>query len=73
MGMLEMANSLGGEQPSQSTKVVGVKCRRLVEVVGNHEELGKNGRVCWHNIMEGERPFASILSGNSNRPTRPGQ
>jgi hypothetical protein len=68
-----MASGLGGERPFPSAKVVDVKCCRLVEVLGNHERLGKNGRLRWHNIMEGKRPFASKLSGNSHRPTRPSQ
>jgi hypothetical protein len=44
-----MASGLGGERPFSSAKVVAVKRRKLVEVVGNHERLGKNGRLCWHN------------------------
>ncbi|MBK8986852.1 MAG: hypothetical protein IPM39_12390 [Chloroflexi bacterium] len=46
---------------------------RLVEVVGNHEMLGKNGRRQWHKNMEVKRPFASKLSGSSHRPTRSNQ
>jgi hypothetical protein len=68
-----MASGLGSERPSQSAKVVDVKRCRLVEVVGNYEMLGKNDRLFWHNTMEGERPFASKLSANNNRPTRPSQ
>jgi len=43
---LEMASDLGRERPSPSAKVVDGKRRRLVEVLGNHERLGKNGRRC---------------------------
>jgi hypothetical protein len=68
-----MARGLGGERPSQSAKVVDVKRRRLVEVLGNHERLGKNGRLRWHNSMEGKRPFASKFLGNIHRPIRPSQ
>ncbi|MFO7679396.1 MAG: hypothetical protein R6X34_05045 [Chloroflexota bacterium] len=32
--------------------------RRLVEVVGNHEMLGKNGRLRWHNNMKGNGRLA---------------
>ena len=52
-----MARGLGGERPFPSAKVVDGKRRRLVEFVGNHERLGKNGRLFWHNIMEGKRPW----------------
>ena len=65
-----MASGLGGERPFPSAKVVDVKCRRQVEVVGNHERLGKKSCLCWHNIMEGKRPFSSKLSANIHRPTR---
>ena len=65
-----MASGLGGERPFPSAKVVDVKRRRLAEVFGNHEMVGKNGRLCWHSVMEGERPFASKLSGNIHRPTQ---
>jgi hypothetical protein len=68
-----MASGLGGERPSCSTKVVDGKRRRLVEVVGNHERLGKNGRRHWHKDMEGKRPFASKPSANIHHPTRPSQ
>lgn len=68
-----MASGLGGERPFRSTKVEYTKRRRLVEVVGNHERLGKNGRRRWYKDVEGERPFASELFGNSRRPTRPSQ
>ena len=44
-----MASGLGGERPFQSAKVVDGERRRLVEVLGNHERLGKNGRLFWHN------------------------
>ena len=71
--LLEIAGGLGWKRPSPSAKVVDVKCRRLVECVGNHKRLGKNGRRFWHNSMEGKRPFASKLPGNSHRPTRPSQ
>ena len=63
----------GGERPSQSAKVVDVKLCRQVEVVGNHEGLGKNGRLFWHKNVEGKRPFAHKHSGNIHRPTRPSQ
>ena len=68
-----MASGLGGERPFCSAKVVNVKRCRLVEVVGNHKRLGKNGRFRWHNNVEGKRPFASNLSGNSHRPIRSSQ
>jgi hypothetical protein len=68
-----MASGLGGERPFRSAKVVDGERRRLVEVVGNHETLGKNGRWRWHNTMEGKRPFASKHSGNIQRPTQPSQ
>jgi hypothetical protein len=45
----EMASGLGGERPFQVAKVVDGKRRRLVEVVGNHERLGKKSCLCWHN------------------------
>jgi hypothetical protein len=61
-----MASGLGGERldvssptrPFCSAKVVDVKHCRLVEFVGNHERLGKNGRRCRDKDMEGERPFS---------------
>lgn len=68
-----MAGDLGSERTSRSAKVVGVKRCRLVEFVGNHEMLGKNNRLRWHNIMEGERPFSVKIIGNNYRPTRPSQ
>ena len=68
-----MASGLGGERPSRSAKVVDGERRRPVEVVGNHERLGKNGRWRWHKDVEGERPFACKLPGNSHRPTRQSQ
>ncbi len=68
-----MARGLGGERPFPSAKVVDGKRRRLVEFVGNHERLGKNGRLFWHNIMEGKRPFSSKLSAKSHHPTQPSQ
>ena len=73
LSFLEMASGLGGERPSPSAKVVDVKLCRLVEVLGNHERLGKNSRRRWHKDVEGERPFASKLLGNINRPFRPSQ
>lgn len=68
-----MAGGLEWKRPSQSARVLDKKRCRMVEVLGNHEMLGKNGCLFWHNIMEGERPFASKLSGNIHRPTRPSQ
>jgi hypothetical protein len=68
-----VAKGLKEKRPSQSAKVVDMKRCRLVEFMGNHKGLGKNGRWRWYNDVEGERPFASKLSGNSNRPTRPSQ
>ena len=62
-----MASGLGGERPFHSAKVVDVKLCRLVEVLVNHERLGKNGRLRRDNNMEGERPFAGKLSANSKR------
>ena len=44
----EMASGLDGERPSPSAKVVDGKRRRLVEVLGNHERLGKKSWLCWH-------------------------
>ena len=72
-GVVGNGRRLGGERPSRSAKVVDVKCWRMVEVLGNHKRLGKNGRRRWHNTMEGERPFASKLSVNSHHPIRPSQ
>lgn len=43
-----MASGLGSERPSRSAKIVDVKCRRLVEVLRNHEKLGKKSWFCWH-------------------------
>ena len=43
-----MASGLDGERPSPSAKVVDGKRRRLVEVLGNHERLGKKSWFCWH-------------------------
>ncbi len=43
-----MASDLGGERPFCSAKVVDGERRRLVEVVGNHERLGKKSCLCWH-------------------------
>jgi hypothetical protein len=40
-----MASGLSGERPFRSAKVVDGERRRLVEIVGNHEMLGKNGRL----------------------------
>lgn len=60
-----MASGLGSERPSPSAKVVDVKLCRLAEVLGNHKRLGKNGRLFWHNIMEGKRPFVVKIPGNS--------
>ena len=71
--LLEIASGLGWKRPFPSAKVVDVKRWRLVEVLGNHERLGKNGRLLWHNTMEGERPFASKLFSNSHRLFRPSQ
>ena len=73
LSFLEMASGLGGERPFPSAKVVDVKRCPLVEVVGNLERLGKNGRLRWHNTMEGERPFASKLPGNNQRHFQPSQ
>ncbi len=68
-----MAGGLGGKQPFCSAKVVDVKRCRQVEVLENHETLGKNGHLCWHKDMEGKRPFASKLSVNSKRHFQPSQ
>ena len=68
-----MARGLGGERPSPSAKVVDVKRWRLVEVLGNHERLGKNGHLFWHNTMEGKRPFAVKIPGNNQRHFQPSQ
>ncbi len=68
-----MASGLGGERPSCSTGIANSKRRRVVEVVGKHERLGKNGRRRWYRDMEGKRPFVSQLPGNINRPNRPSQ
>jgi hypothetical protein len=73
LALLRMASGLGGERPSRSTKVEDVKRRRLVEVVGNLESLGKNGRLRWHKDMERKRPFASKFFSNSHRLFRPSQ
>ena len=73
LSFLEMASGLGGEWPFCSTKVVDGERHRLVEVLGNYERLGGNGRLFWHNIMEGKRPFSSKLLANSYRPFRPSQ
>ena len=43
-----MASGLGRERPSRTAKVVDVKCCRLVEVLRNHERLGKKSWLCWH-------------------------
>ena len=45
LSFLEMASGLGGERPFPSAKVVDMKRRRLAEVFGNHEMVGKNGRL----------------------------
>jgi hypothetical protein len=50
-----------------------MKRYRLVEVVGNHKRLGKNGRRRGDKDMEGQRPFASKFSANSKLPTQPSQ
>jgi len=50
-----------------------VKRWRLVEVVGNHEKLGKNGRRRWHEDVEGKRPFVVKIPGNSQRHFQPSQ
>jgi hypothetical protein len=68
-----MASDLDGERPFHSAKVVDMIRRRLVEVLVKCERLGKNGRLRWHNNVEGERPFASNLRGNIHRPTRSSQ
>ena len=68
-----MASGFGWKRPFPSAKVVDVKRCPLVEVVGNLERLGKNGRLRWHNTMEGERPFASKLPGNNQRHFQPSQ
>ncbi len=68
-----MASDLGRERPSCSAKVVNAKRDRLVKVVGNHERLGKKSWLCWHNSMEGKRPFSSKLSANSQRHFQPSQ
>ena len=47
--LLEIASSLGSERPFRSAKVVDGERRWLVEVLGNHERLGKNGCWRWHN------------------------
>ncbi len=73
VGLLGVAGGLGWERPFPSAKVVDVKRCWLIEVLVKCERLGKNGRLRWHNIMERERPFASKLSGNIHRPTRPSQ
>jgi hypothetical protein len=73
LSFLEMAGGLGGQRPFPSAKAVDVKRCRLVDFLGNHEALGKNGRLFWHNIMEGERPFASNPPNNSHRPIQPSQ
>ena len=64
-----MASGLGGERPSGSAKVVDVKRCRLVEVVGNGEMVGKNGRwredkdygrvtaVCQQTFGQQQAPF----------------
>ena len=68
-----MAGGLGWKRPSCSAKVVDVKRRRLVEVVGNLERLGKNGRLFWHKNVEGERPVAVKILGNNQRHFQPSQ
>lgn len=47
-----MASGLGGERPSRSAKIVDGERRRLVEVVRNHERLGKKSWLCWHDDSE---------------------
>ena len=73
LALLAMASDLGWKRPFPSAKIVDSKRRRLVEFVGNLERLGKKSCLCWHNIMEGKRPFVSKLPANSHRPTRPSQ
>jgi hypothetical protein len=53
-----------------------IKRHRLLQVLRNEEILDGNGRLRWHNIMEGERPFSVTILGNSqphcqvSRPAR---
>jgi hypothetical protein len=63
-----MASGRGGERPFQSAKVVDGEHRRLVEVLGNHEMLGKKSCLCWHNSNGRETAVCQQTFGQHPAP-----